>query len=399
MAPAKTKACILYIDDEHANRVVFEKAFERDFEIRLAETAEQGLEVLAGARVALIVTDQRLPGMLGTELLKIAAEKYPNVGRMILTAYSDLEVVLRAINEGLASRYIIKPWVRPILHEILTWGCDMHAMRSQVEELQLKLVTGERLATMGTLLAGVSHELRNPMSYLTANISTLGDATESLRTWVASLRADSALQRAFQLAGAAEALNELEELPGLVRDLVHGANHVNSLVDGLQAHARRPTGERKPGDPAVALDYATKLTKGMLSGRGGRLLVEVQPLPKVRLSTAELSQVLVNVLTNAADGIARAATGKREIQITAQVVDGGVRFEVRDTGVGMSPEVLAKATEEFFTTKPAGEGTGLGLPICRRVVESVGGTLQLESTVGQGTLVRFWVPQSAALSD
>src|SRR5271170_7117146 len=107
---------------------------------------------------------------------------------MVLTAYSDMDVVLRAINEGLASRYIIKPWVRPMLHEVLTWGCDMHQMKVQVQDLQLKLVEGERLSTMGTLLASVAHDIKNPLGYVGAYVETLGDAVESLQKWVSAMR-------------------------------------------------------------------------------------------------------------------------------------------------------------------------------------------------------------------
>ena len=118
---------------------------------------------------------------------------------MVLTAYSDIEVVLQAINAGLASRYIIKPWVRPMLHEILTWGVDIHRMRVQIEEMQLKLVEGERLSTMGTLLASVAHDIKNPLGYVGAYVETLGDAVESLQKWVAAMRSEKSLDQAFRL--------------------------------------------------------------------------------------------------------------------------------------------------------------------------------------------------------
>ncbi len=129
------------------------------------------------------------------------------------------------------------------------------------------------------------------------------------------------------------------------------------------------------------------------------MAVETPVLPNVVLSTSELSQVLVNLLTNAAHALDQVKGRVRQVKIFAVVVDGGVRFEVSDTGEGMSAETLAHAFEEFFTTKPPGEGTGLGLPISKRVVESVGGSLTIDSTLGQGTTFSFWVPESAALSE
>jgi len=394
---AKTKSCVLYVDDEHSNRLVFERAFERDFLIRTAETAEQGLEILTQMPVSVLITDQRLPGMLGTELLEIAKEQYPNIIRMVLTAYSDIEVVLQAINAGLASRYIIKPWVRPMLHEILNWGVDIHRMRVQIEEMQLKLVEGERLSTMGTLLASVAHDIKNPLGYVGAYVETLGDAVESLQKWVTAMRTEKSLDQAFRLPQATAAMSEIEELPRIVKDLTQGVNHVYSIVEGIQLQARRPSRVRQPSNPSVALEYATKLAKGLIAAHGGQLALQIPALPNVMLSTSELSQVLVNLLTNAAHAIEKCAV--RKVRLEAAVVDGGVRFAVQDSGVGMSAEVLSHAFEEFFTTKPPGEGTGLGLPISKRVVESVGGSLNIESTVGQGTTVSFWVPESAALAE
>ena len=363
MTLAKQKSCVLYVDDEHSNRLVFERAFERDFLIRTAETAEQGLEILTQMPVSVLITDQRLPGMLGTELLEIAKEQYPNIIRMVLTAYSDIEVVLQAINAGLASRYIIKPWVRPMLHEILTWGVDIHRMRVQIEEMQLKLVEGERLSTMGTLLASVAHDIKNPLGYVGAYVETLGDAVESLQKWVSAMRSEKSLDQAFRLPQATQAMSEIEELPRIVKDLTQGVNHVYSIVEGIQLQSRRPSRVRQPSNPAVALEYATKLAKGLI----------------------------------AAHAIEKCAV--RKVRLEVSVVDGGVRFAVHDTGVGMSAEVLSHAFEEFFTTKPPGEGTGLGLPISKRVVESVGGSVSIASTLGQGTVVSFWVPESAALNE
>lgn len=398
MSLAKPKACILYIDDEHSNRIVFQRAFDRDFNIKTAETAEQGLEILTQTQVAVLVTDQRLPGMLGTDLLQIAKVQYPNIIRMVLTAYSDIEVVLRAINEGLASRYIIKPWVRPMLQEILTWGVDMNRMKTQLEEMQIKLVEGERLSTMGTLLASVAHDIKNPLGYVGAYVETLGDAVEALQKWVAAMRAEGSLDNAFRLPQAADAISEVEELPRIVRDLTQGVNHVYTIVEGIQLHARRPARVRQPANPAVALEYATKLAKGLIAANSGMLHLEVGPLPHVVLSTSELSQVLVNLLTNAAHALGKVTSGPRQVKVTAVHVDGGVRFEVSDSGAGMAPDVLDHAFEEFFTTKPPGEGTGLGLPISKRVVESAGGKLWIDSTPHRGTTVSFWIPESAALS-
>src|SRR5688572_4732299 len=99
---------ILYVDDEHANRLVFDITFGKDFRIKCVSSAEEAIAELAREPVAVVVTDQRMTGMSGDELLRNVREMSPDTVRMILTAYSDLEPILRAVNEGLVARYIVK---------------------------------------------------------------------------------------------------------------------------------------------------------------------------------------------------------------------------------------------------------------------------------------------------
>jgi two-component system NtrC family sensor kinase len=322
-------------------------------------------------------------------------ERHPNTIRMVLTAYSELEIVLRAINEGLASRYILKPWLRPMLHEILTWALDMYRMQTQIQEMQLKLIEVERLSTIGTLMASIAHDIKNPIGYISAYVETLDQCTHAFQEWVTALRGNSAYNGAFKLPQAAKALEELGELPKIIQDLNQGVAHVFSIVDGIQTQSRRNGGTPTPAEPAVAIEYARKLVQGTVSARGGALQIESspQPLPLVTLATAELSQVLINLLTNAAhalDGTPR----EREVRLKARPAAGGVEFQVIDTGMGMPAEVKEHAFDQFFTTKAPGVGTGLGLAICKRLVEGSGGRISLSTALGSGTTVTFWVPEA-----
>jgi two-component system sensor histidine kinase FlrB len=127
------------------------------------------------------------------------------------------------------------------------------------------------------------------------------------------------------------------------------------------------------------------------SEKGGRLLVEETAAPSVRLSSVELMQVLLNLLTNAAQAL-HPQLPERRIQLSAREAAGGVEFLVADTGPGMTAEQLARAGRERFTTKP--EGTGLGLSIVRRITQAAGGRFELESAPGQGTQARVWLPRA-----
>src|SRR5262245_28140743 len=119
MADALTSPLVLYVDDEHANRVVFEQSLKSEFRIKTVEDAKSALEVLDHHEVAVLVSDIRMPEVDGLELLRRAKERHPNAIRMVITAYSDIDPILRAINEGLVARYIVKPWDREELIQIL----------------------------------------------------------------------------------------------------------------------------------------------------------------------------------------------------------------------------------------------------------------------------------------
>ena len=120
--PTRTGPLVVYVDDEKGNRVVFEQSLAGDFQLKIAADAKSAIEILEQHEIALIVTDMRMPTMNGEELLRIVKERWPQVIRMVMTAYSDIEPILRAINEGLVARYIIKPWVREELVQVLRWA-------------------------------------------------------------------------------------------------------------------------------------------------------------------------------------------------------------------------------------------------------------------------------------
>ncbi|MHB1844601.1 MAG: sensor histidine kinase [Deltaproteobacteria bacterium] len=388
---------ILYVDDESANRLIFERTFGKTFEVLTVETAELALELLATRPISVLIADQRLPGMLGTDLLAIVKERHPRIVRMVLTAYSDFEVVMKALNEGLTSRYILKPWSRDVLREILTWGQDVHRLQGYAEEMQLRLLEADRLSTLGTLLASIAHDIRNPLSYLKVYVDSLDQTVDAFTGFVGAIGKTPSLAPALKLPEAAPALDELEELPKILADLRTGFEQLFGLLQGIQQQARRPAGPTEPTEPSMVIEHAVRLVKGAVTAQGGHLEWEIaKGLPPVVLSSVELSQILLNLLTNAAHAL-EGVTSERRIRVTAELDGAGLRLRVSDTGRGMAPEVRDRAFEEFFTTKAQGVGTGLGLSNCRRLVQTAGGRIAIESELGKGTSVTCWLPSVVAV--
>jgi len=135
-----SRPLVLYVDDERANRIVFEQSLGTDFRIKAVADGHSALAILDEQDVAVLVTDMRMPGMNGEELLRIAKERKPQTFRVVVTAYADVDPILRAINEGLVARYIIKPWIRAELVQVLRWATEAWTFTRNSNALHTRLM-------------------------------------------------------------------------------------------------------------------------------------------------------------------------------------------------------------------------------------------------------------------
>lgn len=242
-------------------------------------------------------------------------------------------------------------------------------------DMELRLVQNERLAALGTLAAGVGHEINNPLAYILANL-------------------DYALEELSRPDGRGPTID-------LVRALAEareGAKRVREIVANLRTFSRTDDTGGEATDVPRALDAALKLTANELRHRA-RVVTDYGPVPRVSAQPSRLGQVFVNLLVNAAHAMREGDAARNELRIATRTDERGrAVVEIRDTGRGMSPEVLRRAFEPFFTTKPVGEGTGLGLSICHGIVTSLGGEIAVASEEGRGTTVTVRLPPSARAS-
>ncbi len=381
---------IVYVDDERPNRIVFEQSFGARFNVRALPSGQAALELLRNETAAALITDQRMPDMTGHELLVKAKQLYPEMVRVVITAYSDLDPILAAVNEGLVARYIIKPWDRAEVEQILLWSLEAFTLGRQKSALQLRLMQTERLVTLGSMAAAVLHDLHQPLTNLTVNVERLAEHGKSI----------AKLKSVLEEAGASlpkkdrTLLHDLVgELPDLSRDLLMSCNVMTNMTVGLKQFLKsEPKPEPSGVDPAPIIQYAIGVCRETAVRARGRISYEGPvSLPKVRIGGTELTQVLINVVANGAQALlARNKSGGRVV-VSAADVGKDVQLTVDDNGTGMSPEILGKVGTPFFSTRP--EGTGLGVAQCRRLVEGAGGSFKIESVEGQGTTVTFTLPK------
>jgi len=238
-------------------------------------------------------------------------------------------------------------------------------------ELRDRLAHAEKMASIGTLAAGVAHEINNPLNYVTANTMTL---SEELADWIGS--SPSARLRA---------------LGEVVDDILEGARRIEKIVSGLKIFARSSEGDLDLVDLVRVVDVAERLCRNELR-RAATFVHEAPDGPVVVLADeSKLVQVVVNLIVNACHAIDGPSSENR-IVVRSRWAGNEASLEVRDTGRGMSEEIVRQAFTPFYTTKRRGVGTGLGLAISHGIIASFGGSIVLDSIEGEGTTVRVTLP-------
>lgn len=249
--------------------------------------------------------------------------------------------------------------------------------------MEARLQQADRLASLGSLAAAVGHEVNNPLSFITANLSFSREELGRLRE---ELRRQGAQERARDLDDVLEALDEAAE----------GADQIRRIIQDLRLLSRTPPERRLRVDVKQVLENALQLVRSQL--RHVRVERELGPVPPVLGDEVRIAQVLVNLLLNAAQAMGELGTERNTLWVRTQVGPGGEAVvEVQDTGEGMGPEVLARLFEPFFSTRAA--GTGLGLAVSHAIVTSLGGTLRAESRLGVGTTLRMVLPAAPQEED
>jgi PAS domain S-box-containing protein len=246
---------------------------------------------------------------------------------------------------------------------------------SEARRLQRKLEFAERLASLGTLVAGVAHEINNPLAVIVSNLDF------ALQTLTARVDLEPA--------------GWLVELRDAMREAQEGAARVTRIVSDLRFFSRPTSDQQMRTDVNRALRSCLDMVAHELRGRA-RVITEFQDVSAVLANETRLSQVFVNLLLNAVHALDASDPAANQVRVRTSMDSAGrVVVEVADSGRGMSDAVIQKMFDPFFTTKDVGQGTGLGLSICHGIVKSLGGEIQVESQLGSGSCLRVLLPAAA----
>ena len=391
------RATLLIVDDEENVVRSLRRLFRTEgVNLRVSTRPTEALEILEKEEIAVVISDQRMPGMSGIDFLCQVKQLSPETMRIMLTGFMDVAAAEKAINEAEVYRFFLKPWNDDDLRITVRHAIGQRRLRvenarlqaetmaqkraleeinrdleRQVEERSARLVEYERrmmhegkMAAIGTLAGGVAHELNNPLSGI--------------------------------LAFAQILLTEHRSSPQLSEDLgqiEQCALKCKRIVDSLLRFARRQDDDaRAPNDVHSLIRKAVAVGRMQKGFRAVTLEESFAANPaSCFVDGDQLVQVFVNLVINATQAIlAGDRPGTLRIATSLGSSNGNGKHDelvvsVADSGVGMEEAVRARVFEPFFTTKAPGEGTGLGLAIVHNIVQAHGGSIRVESEAGQGT--------------
>jgi two-component system response regulator PhcR len=369
-------ATILFVDDDPVSRKIFARTFSDDFSIVTASSAAEALEVLAAGEreFAVLVTDYRMPERDGMKLLRAVQRDHRQLVRLLATAYAEKDVAIAAVNQGKVFRILEKPLDEEVTREALREALELH----RVQSLE-RAINELRAAALRETLGFVAHELNTPLATVRGCVSTVAERyippQPGEPTDVARFREHepgellAALERAERRALYCQSListfvqSARDAYPGAAPQSVSAASLVEALLDEFPFEGD----ERSWVVPKVELDFELPGRRDLLYlvlctlMKNALFALRGQPHPRLRIHV----------------GVEAAAPRRRWIRFS-------------DTGPGIPPDVLSRLTREPVTTRGNAGGNGMGLVFCRRVMESIGGSIELDSTIGQGATVSLF---------
>ncbi|MGH7174341.1 MAG: sensor histidine kinase [Gemmataceae bacterium] len=357
----------------------------------------------------LVLSDWEMPEMDGLELIRQirASALGAYVYIILLTARARKQDVIEGLEAG-ANDFVTKPFDRGELRVRLRAGeriieleQELAAQNRTLRETQAALVQTEKLASLGQLAAGMAHEINNPIAYVANNLAVLRrDVPAALQVLDKYRESREQLHRvAPQIVAEAERMEEdidlpyiRESLPRLFERSLDGLSRVRDIVRNLRDFARLDESNFKEVDLNAAVQSTLEIAAHEIKKKRVDLRTHFAALPPVLCHPGKINQVFLNVLMNAIQASQAGGTVEVSTRTDETMPGGGMDIEVRDNGCGIAAENLSHIFDPFFTTKPIGQGTGLGLSVSYGIVRDHGGSIEVESEVGRGTLFRIRLP-------
>ena len=420
---------ILVIDDNPTNLQVLYKALsDRGYDVLVEMDGKSRIELVKNSPPDLILLDVMMPGIDGFETCsRLQADPLTKeIPIIFMTALSDTVDKVKGLSLG-AVDYISKPFQQEVLARIKVHlklrrlSLQLTEQNQQLEErvkqrtaklyktieelkqTQLHLVQSEKMSAIGQLIAGIAHEINNPVGCIVGNIEEATNAIKDLTEYLQLCHEKCHIPGSEIERKASEIDLEflIEDLPKMLFSMKSGIERIRNISNSLRTFSRADSEYKVLADIREGIDSTLMILQHRLKANNNRPAIQVIKIygniPLIKCYLGQLNQVFMNVLANAIDALEEANQGRtfasiaaapNTITITTKLSDSkeDVLIKVKDNGKGMSEEIIAQIFDHSFTTKAVGKGTGIGLSISRQIVEETqGGCLTCASILGEGT--------------
>lgn len=358
------KPIILYVDDEPNNLNGFKATFRRDYQILIAQSAQEARTILRENEPQVIISDQRMPEVTGVEFFKSIIEEYPKPVRMLLTGYADIEAVIKAINEGQVYRYITKPWEENDLKVTIANALQFYNTQNELRERNIELE--KAYSELEKFVYSASHDLRAPL------VSVMGILN----------------------------LAKMEEMDAIISDYLSkietSVGKLDVLLQNIISYYRNEKLIEQISE--ISFENLFKETLESLEhfDQAGQIKfsVDVQQSGAFKADEARLKIVLNNMLSNAIK-YQREEERDKQVTLRATAVNGSASIEISDNGIGIEPECVSDIFTMFYHSKVKNAGSGIGLYIVKETLAKLDGSIEVDSIPGQGSKFTIKIPNHA----
>ena len=419
---------ILVVDDEQLLEYVIQQRFRqkiraKEIEFVFAHNGREALEKLAEfPPFDLVLTDINMPEMDGLTLLEKLSQIDNTLKAIVISAYGDMQNIRTAMNRG-AFDFLTKPIdfqdMEITIQRALETVKKVRQNLTEFQEVQTQLIQNEKMASVGQLVAGVAHEIYNPVSFIIGNIEHAENYFKELITALNIYQQHCSLNNP-EVQTQIDALDLpflLEDLPQLLNSMKEGTERIRGISTSLRTFSRADSTSKVRFNIHEGIDSSLLILRHRLKANEGKPEIQVIKdyggFPPLECYPGQLNQVFLNILANAIDALEEWNTGRSRDEIKANpnfirirtfltdeseknIKDNSIShviISIADNGIGMTEEVKQRVFNHLFTTKSVGKGTGLGLSISRSIVEEKhGGRLSCNSTPGEGTEFIIEIP-------
>jgi signal transduction histidine kinase len=426
ISTAGEMATILVVDDNPTNiQVLFDVLQASDYQVAVAKSGESALQRLENYLPDLILLDVMMPGIDGFETCRRlkASDLTQGIPIIFMTALSDTVDKVKGLSLG-AVDYITKPiqheevlarirvhlqlqyLQKNLEHKIAERTADLQQALDQLQTAQVQLVQSEKMSSLGQLVAGVAHEINNPVNFIYGNLAPANEYIHDLLSVIELFR-NHYPQPVPEIQEAIEDIDLdflSEDLPKLLNSMKIGADRIQKIVASLRTFSRMDEAEIKAVNLHEGIDSTILILQNGLKAKPDRPEIEIirdyGNLPPVECHAGKLNQVFMNLISNAIDALNTALETQRFVHKTPNITiqtyltnEQQCCIRIADNGPGIASEHLPKIFNPFFTTKPVGKGTGLGLSISYDIITNLHqGRLDCRSDSHRGTEFIIYLP-------